>query len=256
MTLDDELVSRSLFHPRHERQDCSPRGVPTQTQCSGALVCGYLHESRASDTLLLFFHGNGEIAADYDSLSSIYTGCGVSYWAVDYRGYGRSTGLPSFSHMIRDSEMVLDDVPRLAQSVGREFRRIIVMGRSLGSASAIHLASMRSDSLNGLILDSPYANGLALIQRLGGPALCRQDLRDFQDNSDKMCRCRLPTLIIHGTDDRIIPIADAEALYAACSSTEKEIVKIKGAGHNNLLGVGFHEYCGTLKKYIARAAAG
>jgi len=82
------LVSRVVFHPRAEEDDYSPQGRPTQTQCDGAVVCGYLHEAHKSDGLLLFFHGNGEIAADYDFLSGIYAACGLSFWVVDYRGYG------------------------------------------------------------------------------------------------------------------------------------------------------------------------
>jgi len=155
MLLDEKSVTQYLFHPRGEDKGYSPQGIPTQTQCDGAVVCGYLHENRTSDTLLLFFHGNGEIAADYDSLVRLFTNCGVSYWVMDYRGYGRSTGAPSFSHMIQDAEKVLHDIPRLAKTLGREFRHTIVMGRSLGSASAIHLAATHADVLNGLILDSP-----------------------------------------------------------------------------------------------------
>ena len=154
VTPNDELISRALFHPRPEEPGYSPRGTPTQTPCEGAVVCGYLHENRSSDVLLLFFHGNGETAADYDRLRSVYTSCGASFWVVDYRGYGRSTGTPSFSDMLRDAETVLDDVPRMAAHAGRQSTRVVVMGRSLGSAAAIHLAATRPESLAGLVLDT------------------------------------------------------------------------------------------------------
>ncbi len=251
MNLDEKLVTQCLFHPRGEDRGYVPQGIPTETSCDGAVICGFLHESHASDTLLLFFHGNGEIAADYDTLYPLFTNCGVSFWVVDYRGYGRSTGTPSFSNMLRDAEAVLDDVPRLAKVLGRTFRHIIVMGRSLGSASAIHLASTKASVLKGLILDSPYANGLRLIQRLGGPLLKKQNLPQFQDNSDKMSQCHLPTLIIHGSKDQIIPIADSETLWSVCCSPQKDLIKIEGAGHNNLLRVGLTEYCSNLYRFVA-----
>ena len=253
MILDDEPVSRAIFHPRPEPYGYSPTGEPTLTQSGGAEITGYLHECQASDTLLIFFHGNGETAADYDSVASIYTDCGVSWWIVDYRGYGRSTGAPSFSRMLDDAEAIFADVPRVGSAVQREFKRVIVMGRSLGSASAIHLASAHSSSLAGLVLDSAYADALALIARLGGPRIPRSDVPGLDDNIDKMHRCRLPTLIIHGTDDRVIPLADAEALFKACPSKAKRMLKVRGAGHNNLLLVGFTEYCGELKDYVVRA---
>lgn len=211
MTLDDEAVSRTLFLPRAEYHAYAPRGIATRTQCQGAAVCGYLHEHRTSDMLLLFFHGNGEIAADYDSLAGVYTSCGASLWVVDYRGYGRSTGSPSFSLMARDAEAVLDDIPQLSEQIGRRFAHVVAMGRSLGSASAIHLAWARPRALAAIILDSPYADGLALIRTLGGPGLDHAALPGFQDNLDKMRSCTLPCLVIHGTIDRIIPVARAIA---------------------------------------------
>jgi len=253
LILDDEWVTRAVFYPRPDPYDYAPTGIPTLTPVRGASVGGYLHESRASEALLLFFHGNGETAADYDALSSLYTDCGVSFWAVDYRGYGRSSGTPSFSRMIEDAGVILADVPRIGAAIRREFRQILVMGRSLGSASAIHLASGDSSGLVGLILDSPYADGLALIRRIGGPKIMREDVPGFQDNIDKMGRCELPTLIIHGADDEIIPLTDSEALFRACPSKAKDILKVSGAGHNDLLMVAYAEYCKKLKEFIVRA---
>ena len=84
MTLDDISVTRCLFHPRRDDPGYCPQGIATQTQCDGAVVGGYLHDHVSSDTLLMFFHGNGETAADYDGLASLYMACGVSFWVVDY----------------------------------------------------------------------------------------------------------------------------------------------------------------------------
>ena len=251
MIFDDKSVTQAVFHPRPEQYGYSPTGVPTTTLSDGAEITGYLHERKSSDTLLIFFHGNGEIAADYDSLVSIYTDCGVSCWVIDYRGYGRSTGTPSFSTMFKDADAILADVPRLGAAINREFRQIFIMGRSLGSASAIHLASTHP-ALAGLVLDSAYADGLALIARLGGPSISRKDVPGFKDNIDKIRQCQMPTLIIHGTDDQIIPITDAKALFKNCPNKSKRMLEVRGAGHNDLFLVGFSEYCRELKDYFVR----
>jgi pimeloyl-ACP methyl ester carboxylesterase len=253
MILDDKSVTQAVFHPRPEDYGYSPKGIPTLTPSAGIQIAGYLHESKSSDTLLIFFHGNGEIAADYDSLISIYTDMGVSCWVIDYRGYGRSTGTPTFSAMLTDADAIFADVPRLETSVNRKFDQVIVMGRSLGSASAIHLASTHSSALAGLVLDSAYADGLALIARLGGPDISQNKVPGFKDNIHKIRRCQLPTLIIHGTDDWIIPVTDARALFKDCPDKSKQMVEINGAGHNDLLLVGFSEYCRRLKEYFVRA---
>ena len=256
MIFDDELLTQIIFHPRPESQDYSPAGQPTLTQTDGAAISGYLHPCPTSDTLLIFFHGNGEIAADYDSFAPMYVDCGVSFWVVDYRGYGRSTGTPSFSQMLADAEAIYADIPRIGAVLQQEFARVIVMGRSLGSASAIHLAAMGLPSLAGLVLDSPYADGLALVSRLSGLGPQWIGSSDFEDNLGKMRRCELPTLIIHGTYDRVIPVADAEALFDACPHPIKQLLKVEGGGHNDLLLVAFSQYYEALKSYVARIVAG
>jgi len=71
-----------------------------------------------------------------------------------------------------------------------------------------------------------------------------------------MLSCTLPTLIIHGTDDYIIPISDAEELLMACKAEQKKLVKIRGAGHNDLLFRGFATYCAEIREYIVRITSG
>jgi len=254
--LDDPAVAAVVFHPRPEAPGYAPKGIPTRTSCGDAEIGGYLHVNTNSDSLLVFFHGNGEIAADYDaSLSSVYTDCGVSYWVLDYRGYGRSTGTPSFSSMFTDARAALEDIPRLEKQIGREFKHVLVMGRSLGSAPAIHLAVTCADRLTALLLDSGYAHGLELIRRLGGPALSSEDLPSFHDNINKMGHCRLPTLIVHGTNDRIIPFFEAKALYRACGAEFKRLVEIPGAGHNDLLLRGFQAYLSAVRDFLAKTTS-
>ena len=253
--IDADAVNRVLFHPRREAHGASPTGMPTITQCKDAQISGYLHSQPGSPNLLLFFHGNGEIADDYDAIASLYTGCGASFWVVDYRGYGKSTGAPSFSKMLQDAEVMLHDVPRVASLAKLDITTVIVMGRSLGSASAIHLASTYPNRLAALILDSPYADLSKLIRRLGGPSLSEKALQGFRDNLDKMGSCEVPTLIVHGTEDRIIPFSEAVALHRASKSAVKRLVAIEGAGHNTLLRVGYRQVAAEVREHISRVAS-
>lgn len=252
MKPNDTGISRILFHPRKEAPGYVPEGIRTVTKSGNAQICGYLHLHPTSDALLLFFHGNGEIAADYDDIASFFTDCGISFWIADYRGYGRSSGLPAYSLMFTDAEALLNDIPRMAQAVGRTFGHLLVMGRSLGSASAIFLASSHASKFRGLLLDSPYADGLKLIYRLSGIALKKQDLPEFMDNIDLMRTAELPTLIIHGTLDQIIPVSDARALYSACPNTAKQLVEIEGAGHNDLMFRGAERYWSAVRDHITQ----
>jgi len=255
MHLDDEQISRVVFYPRPEPHGYSPLGIPTTTISDTAKIGGYLHPNPTSKTMMLFFHGNGEIAADYDALAQFYVRCGVSFWVVDYRGYGRSTGKPVYTRMAQDAEAILQDLPAVTSAAGIDADRIVVMGRSLGSASAIFLAAALPERLNGLVLDSAFAHGPDLIRRIGGPLLSRADLEEQEDNIDQMRRCRLPTLIIHGTEDVIIPVSEARALFAACPSRSKELVEIETAGHNDLLIRGFDRYFDALRSHVDSVAA-
>jgi len=250
--LDSPQVNQVVFHPRGEDFGYAPAGISTNTGSGNVMISGYLHLNDACDTLILFFHGNGEIAADYDQLAPIYLHCGASFWVVDYRGYGSSTGMPAYSHMFEDADALVDDIPRLEKHSGKTFKHVLVMGRSLGSASAIYLASTRQEQLDGLLLDSPFADGPGLIHRLGGPRLEAGDLAGFEDNVERMSRCALPTLIIHGAEDFIIPFSDALALFNACPNADKRLIQVDGAGHNDLLLRGFDTYLSELREHVAK----
>jgi len=253
MHIDDPAVSRFVFHPRKESGIHRFGGIPTETVSGGEKIGGYLHLHPESKTLILFFHGNGEIAGDYDDLARFYVACGASFWVVDYRGYGRSTGTPSYTHMFTDAEAIFHDVDKMERSNGRSFHRRLIMGRSLGSASAIYLASTHPDRVKGLILDSPFADGPALISRLGGPKVSTESIVG-KDNGDLIKAVLAPCLILHGGQDWIIPIRDAETLYENCPSLKKKLIKIDAAGHNDLLVLGFDTYFKEIKGLIESTA--
>jgi len=248
--LDSPRISRVVFHPRGEDDRYSPVGIATTTPCENAVISGYLHLNEKSDGLLLFFHGNGEISADYDTMAQVYLSLGVSCWFVDFRGYGRSTGTPAFSHMFSDAETLFRYIPRLRDLTGNSFKHLLVMGRSLGSASAIYLASIHHRDLDGLILDSAYAHGPDLIRRLGGPGIAPEELTGLKIiltvSINAPCRpsSSMARMILS------IPFSDALALYRACRSPAKRLVEIEGAGHNDLLYHGMDTYLSALRDFI------
>ncbi len=253
--LDDDMISHIVFHPRHEEPGFSAKGIPTVTPTDAGQIGGYLHLNEASNVLLMFFHGNGEIAADYDMLADFYMNCGVNYWVVDYQGYGRSSGRPSYSKLFTDADTLFASIQEIEKAAKKDFSHILVMGRSLGSAPAIYLASKYQKQLSGLVLDSAFAYGLELIHRIGGPMLSQENLVNFTDNIDHIKQCSLPTLLIHGTNDRIIPFSDAIALYEASPSPAKKLIEIPGAGHNDMLYLGAQFYFHELKSYITQITA-
>jgi pimeloyl-ACP methyl ester carboxylesterase len=242
--LDSAEVLAVAFHPRHESRTTGGTAgyeslaIPV---APGITVGGRFYRAGKDRPTMLFFHGNGEIVADYDDLAPQYVALGINFLPVDYRGYGTSTGSPTISAMLADARAIFDFVANRLTDQGYT-NRVVVMGRSLGSASALELASSCPDKLAGLIIESGFSDTVALMKRLGAGVPAGGISDTVLRQSEKIKGYNGPTLIIHGTADFIIPVADADALYATCGSKNKKILKVKGAGHNDLLYVGYKEY--------------
>jgi fermentation-respiration switch protein FrsA (DUF1100 family) len=109
------------------------------------------------------------------------------------------------------------------------------MGRSLGSAPAIELATSRSKEISALIVESGFARMVPLLELIGIPARGLGITEKMgPQNLDKMGTVSMPTLIIHAEQDMIINIADAEALFEANMDPDKRFIKVPYAGHNDI----------------------
>ena len=254
--LDRPEILTFLFHPRPEWGEAGSdnRGedllIPVEM---GVVVGARFHMEETSAPNILFFHGNGEIVADYDDLGSAYNRVGINFLPVDYRGYGRSTGQPTITAMMRDSHLIFDFVKKWLLDKGYR-GSLILMGRSLGSASVLELASHYKDQIDGLIVESGFAFSGPLLQLLGINlrAINFSEEMGF-GNLDKIQRFDKPTLIIHAELDHIIPFSDGQALYDASPSSDKTLLKIPNANHNDIFMRGFSEYMaavGTLAQKV------
>jgi pimeloyl-ACP methyl ester carboxylesterase len=183
---------------------------------------------------ILFFHGNGETARDYDFMSDMYLALPASFIVGEYRGYGPSTGTPTVRNLLTDAHKELDEVKRLLAEAGHT-GPIVVMGRSLGSAPAIELAGSRSDEVRGLIIESGFARMLPLLELLHIPHRSLHITEeDGPRNQQKMAAITMPTLILHAENDSIISIADGELLYKANKDPEKVFIRVPNADHNDI----------------------
>ncbi|MGJ3240243.1 MAG: alpha/beta hydrolase [Anaerolineae bacterium] len=211
----------------------------------------YVHHSNAP--ILLYFHGNGEIAIDYEPIAPFYHTASASLLVVDYRGYGWSTGTPLTSTLLPDAQAVLDHMPSIEREQGIvPDRPLFVMGRSLGSAPAIYLAMNNADRLRGLIIESGYADAPSLFRRLGIviPDNLRNDDSLPLGNDEKIMRVTIPTLIIHGERDMLIPIKHGQTLYEKASSADKTLVTIPNAGHNDVSFVDVARYFSAIRRFL------
>jgi fermentation-respiration switch protein FrsA (DUF1100 family) len=255
-SLDHPEILALLFHPRPEW------GAPAQGEGTeeisipvedGVSLGAKLHHADESAPVILFFHGNGEIVSDYDDLGPIYTRMGINFLPVDYRGYGRSTGSPTVGDMMRDCHVIFDYVKQWLKKRGYS-GPIIIMGRSLGSASALELAAHHGGEIDGLVIESGFADVLPLL-RLVGVDIQRLGIGEKDDlrNIEKIQGFDRPVLIIHAEFDHIIPFRDGQALYDASASSSKRFLKIRGANHNTIFAVGMAAYLEEVKRLVDEA---
>lgn len=251
--LDRPDVASHIFYPRAEWH-ASDRGGPSRDVLipveTGVVLGARFHMVDSKGPNILFFHGNGEIVADYDDLGPVYNRMGVNFLPVDYRGYGRSTGLPTVSAMMQDSLTVFDFVRNWLAENGYG-GPLVAMGRSLGSASVAEIAFHGRDRLDALIIESGFAYALPLLELLGVDveSIGFREERGFR-NVDKVREFDKPLLVIHAELDHIIPFSDAQALYDASRSRDKTLLKIRGANHNDIFARGLMEYMSAVKKLV------
>ena len=250
--LDQPGVLQAIFHPRMEALPAKPPqsavevGIPVD---EGIRLHARFHLASKEDPNILFFHGNGEIVSDYDEIGPFYSKYGMNFLAVDYRGYGRSTGSPTVTSMLGDAHIVLDAAKEWLDAV-EHTGPLIIMGRSLGSAAAIELASCHPDDIAGLIIESGFATTLPLLMKLGvdvsGLGITEED--GFR-NVRKISSFTKPTLFIHGQYDEIIPVNSAAILQAQSPARLKELQVVPGASHNTIITQTGEMYFSVIKQF-------
>ncbi|MCB9456663.1 MAG: alpha/beta hydrolase [Anaerolineaceae bacterium] len=251
--LDNPLIVNNLFYPRSARPgENNPPNVHDGTiPVAEAVALGYRLYAHTPETpVLLYFHGNGEIASDYDSMADLFHDAGVSLLVVDYRGYGWSSGKPLVSTLLADAEAVLKAVPDIVKRAGITNTALFVMGRSLGSAPAAHLASEQPDALRGVIIESGFAHEPSLFRRLMIPEELLKQVPSVFGNVGKIAGSHLPLLVIHGENDTLIPVENGQTLFDASPAEAKMLLRIPGAGHNDLLIYGIGPYFAVLEQFV------
>jgi len=248
--LDQPEIVQFVFHPRRDY-------APGPTNSSDHLIhvdedtdisCRfYVHKN--DSPCILYFHGNGEVVSDHNYVAPEYDGIGVNLFVADYRGYGRSGGMPGFRSMVDDAHVIYKAFFDIKEETGHS-GNLFVMGRSLGSISAVELAYHQPEDIRGLILESALASISGLISRMGyNPIGEDTSFSDFP-NLAKIRDITLPTLILHGEDDILIPFTHAKAMFDASPAQDKRLEIIPYAGHNDIILQGRDQYFSAIEAFV------
>lgn len=202
-------------------------------------------DARPQPFVLLYSHGNaGNLSHNLASLRQLQA-LGLSVFIYDYRGYGGSTGSPDEAGLYMDAEAAYE---YLRDTLGVPADRVILYGRSLGGAMAVHLATTRP--ARALILESTFTSavdvGAEVDRYLPVRLLVRhrfESLERLQNHELKNAAGdALPLLIVHSRPDSVIPFAHAPRLLDAARTSRKTLVALDAGGHNDAFLVSRNKY--------------
>jgi uncharacterized protein len=179
---------------------------------------------------VVYFQGNaGSLRRPrvQQHLKTLYD-LGYSVLSFDYRGYGRSTGVPSEAGVYADGLAAYHHLTR----AGIPPARIILVGQSLGSAVAVELATRVPSA--GVALFSPIDSVPGTAGRIYPWAPVSLLAANRFDSSGKIGRISTPILVFHSPGDRLIPLQVARDLHAKITAPKRLFET--GGGHN---GAGF-----------------
>lgn len=206
----------------------------------GSIINGLHFTLPHSKGLIVYFHGNAGNLARWGQIVSPFVELGYEVFITDYRGYGKSTGKRSEKRMLNDSEYVY----AFAKTLEKE-ERIILFGRSLGSAFASYLTGKNKPRL--LILETPFYSLEDLAKNLF-PIYPTSLLLSYKFRNHRyLVGVKNPIYIFHGYEDEIVPYASGKQLHESLEGQVK-LITIHGGHHNDLSS--FDSYWEAMEKVL------
>jgi fermentation-respiration switch protein FrsA (DUF1100 family) len=194
---------------------------------------------------IVYFHGNGGNLSVWAPILVGIARHGYSVLAVDYRGYGLSTGRPSERGLYRDVDAVLEHVARL----GDTRAPLVYWGRSLGTATAAYAATVAPP--RALILESGFPDARALVRSSPPLALLALFSTYRFPTAEFASQVQRPILVVHGDRDSIVPFTLGRALFDRISGS-KEFLTVAGGDHNDVAPPDASHYWDAIERFIVR----
>lgn len=243
----------SLFHPERELT-FHPAGAGmkyvdlTLTASDGVAINAWHLPGKAGAPTLLFLHGNGGNLSHRVEKLKLLTRSGAEVLIIDYRGYGKSSGVPTEKGTYRDAEAAY---LYLTKDLSRQPRSIFLYGESLGAAIAVDLARRRP--VAGVILESPFTSILDMAAEVIAwyPARWLSTFR--YDSAAKIAEVNAPLLILHSPFDATVPYRMGRRLFELAREP-KVFFDLKG-GHNDGYEMSGEAYLKAVESFVDRHRA-
>src|SRR5262245_57944289 len=226
------VAQRSLMYfPETVRTAPAEAGFPEAEEivldtADGERVIAWHVAPRGDRPVVLYFHGNGGALRYRVDRFRALTADGIGLVALSYRGYAGSTGRPSEEGLIADAKAAY------AFAAARHpAARLVLWGESLGTGVAVALAAEKP--VARLVLEAPFTSAVDIAASVYPIVPVRWLMKDQFRSDLRIGKITAPVLIVHGDQDRVVPITSGERLYALITAP-KRFVRVPGAGHEDL----------------------
>jgi len=228
------------WHPRA----LGPEDVWIDAADGTRLHAWWIPNASAKFTFLAF-HGNASNIANRAPAYEFLRDTPGNVLALEYRGYGRSEGTPSEKGLYLDAEAAYQ---YLVNTKRLEPKSIISFGQSLGTAVAVHLGAHHT--VGGVILEAPFpsASGVASKMFWFLPGLSLLVHGQF-DTQSKLKQITAPILVVHCTQDPVLPFQFGQDVYSAAHSS-KHFLEIVGICHEESSLVAPARYRTALQEFL------
>lgn len=244
---------REMMYPRDPvRADIAVAGLvaaeeTSVTTADGERLVAWVVPPRPGKPVVLYFHGNAGNLGRTGRIERFrgLTEGGTGLFAVSYRGYGGSTGMPSEEGLLQDARAAYG-----AAAARFGAGKLIGYGESLGTGVVLKLAA--EVPFQAIVLEAPYRSTLSVAQGLY-PYLPLSLVMKDQFRSDEIIgRVRAPLLFLHGERDQVIPFAQGLQLYELASAP-KRFLRFPAGRHSDLPSYGS---IGEITRFLTDAIAG
>jgi pimeloyl-ACP methyl ester carboxylesterase len=194
-------------------------------------IIGWYKENTHKSPFIIYFHGNAENLATLWSsgLFHQFENLNIHFLAIDYPGYGRSSGKPSEQSLYEAAQAAIEWV-----MIQYPENDLLLAGWSLGAAVAIKAAAENPDKVKGLIAMSAWTSLPEVAKEHYPDWLVNLVLKEEYNSLKVMKRIKVPTLLIHGEKDIIIPPSHSDKLFHEFT-VKPSWMMLPGVGHNDLL---------------------
>ncbi len=201
---------------------------------------------------LIYFHGNaGNMGFRLENSSKMFR-MGINVLAMDYRGYGKSTGTPTELGLNLDADAVLQWVLKHPSLQGSP---IVLFGRSLGGAVCVSLAHRYPDKISAIVVENTFLSIAKMVDVLmPAVAFAKNLVLDIGwDSYSLISSLKCSMLFISGDSDELVPPFHMKQLYEmATSSVFKDFYSVSGGTHNDSYIVAGARYYERLKAFLFR----